>query len=96
MTSRARLPASATDRWLLAQRHRETLVASTSSARSVFSSLRKRRADWMANPAATSAITRNDVAKYESTRLAPPRPASTSASSLLLATKLSMVVAIEP
>src|SRR5215470_5136481 len=96
MASSTTLPARATDRWLEAQLQREIGVASTDSARIAASSLRKRSADWMAKPVATSAMTRNDVAKYESVRFAPPTLAIMWASALLLATKLSIVGAIQP
>ena len=60
------------------------------------SSLRTRRADWMAKPVARSAMIRKEVAKYRSVRLPPPAPASNSARALFWPMKVSTVGPIQP
>ena len=64
-------PAMATVRCDAAQRARETAVASSTSARPLVSSLRRRSTDDTANPPVMRAIISSDVLKYESVRLPP-------------------------
>jgi hypothetical protein len=88
--------AMAETRWLPAHARRDVPVARIASIRCAVSSERSRKAIWMADPAAVTAMINRDVDKYESVRLAAPTDASMSSRASLSPTKSSMLSANDP